>query len=417
MAKKNHKSCSKTSALKAAGKNAQQKQQKSVTSVVTAAGKDAAEDAPTPTTNCPRNLLVTDATQPFTFSFTGRFGIFTSLTVNQTPDDDTWPGGSLWDAGVLLAQLFVALALAPPAGGDNGSCAVTTTTTTRNAEGKAKNTNRIVTLPTRVSEVMSSRIKSMQDTAILLELGCGVGLTGLVAAAAIGAKCTLLTDLPVVIDRVTEPNVVRNTSTTSGSGSSSNSSSTAAVAVRPRTINKGKGVVMATPLCWGDEADEAAVASLLESLAAAISTTKAQPRRKKKGQAPAPAEHSTSSSRQPGMPDVILIGDVAYQQTPGAASHFEDLLSTMLKFVHDDTIVVFGTRIRMPASVDLLELFLQHFDELVSPPLRADEIDSSLSGVKHNMAIHFLQRKKKNTGTSNEPKEMAPFLPLHAALA
>jgi predicted nicotinamide N-methyase len=401
MAKKNK--SSNKSALKAG--NAQQKQQKSVTSVT--AGKDA-ED-PT-TTNCPRNLLVTDATQPFTFSFTGRFGIFKSITVNQTPDDDTWPGGSLWDAGVLLSQLFVALALA----GDGGSCTVTTTT--RNVEGKAKSTNRIVTLPTRVSEVMSSRIKSMQDTAVLMELGCGVGLTGLVAAAAIGAKCTLLTDLPVVIDRVTEPNVVQNTSTTSGSGSSSSSSSTTAVAmVRPRTISKGKGAVMATPLSWGNEADEVAVASLLDSLAAAMPANKAQSRRKKKGAASA-AEQSASSSQLAGMPDVILIGDVAYQQTPGAASHFEDLLSTLLKFVHDDTIVVFGTRIRMPASVDLLELFLQHFDELVSPPLRADEIDSSLAGVKHNMAIHFLQRKK-NTGTTNEQKETTPFLRVHAALA
>jgi predicted nicotinamide N-methyase len=386
--------------------NAQYQQQKSETSTTTV-GKDA-EDAPS--TNCPRNLLVTDATQPFTFSFKGRFGIFTSLTVNQTPDDDTWPGGSLWDAGVLLSQLFVALALAE----NGGSCTVTTTT--RTVEGKAKSTNRIVTLPTRVSEVMSSKIKSMQDTAILLELGCGVGLTGLVAAAAIGAKCTLLTDLPVVIDRVTEPNVVQNSNTASGSGSSSTTTTVVAAvaAVRPRTINKGKGAVVAAPLWWGNEADEVAVASLLKSLAAAIPANKAQSRRKKKGAAS--VEQSTSSNRQPGLPDVILIGDVAYQQTPGAASHFEDLLSTLLKFVHDDTIVVFGTRIRMPASVDLLELFLQHFDELVSPPLRADEIDSSLAGVKHNMAIHFLQRKK-NTDTANEQKKKTPILAVHAALA
>lgn len=382
--------------------NAQQ-QQKSVTSV--AVGKDA-EDSQT--TNCPRNLLVTDATQPFTFSFVGRFGIFTSFTVNQTPDDDTWPGGSLWDAGVLLSQLFVALALAP---GDGGSCTVTTTT--RPVEGKAKSTNRIVTLPARVSEAMNGRMKSMQDAAILLELGCGVGLTGLVAAAAIGAKCTLLTDLPVVIDRVTEPNVLQNTSAASGSGSS-NSSSAVVATVRPRTINKGKGAVMATPLCWGNEADEVAVTSLLESFAAAIPANKTHTRRKKKGAAS--VEKSTSSTQQPGMPDVILIGDVAYQQSPGAASHFEDLLSTLLKFVHDDTIVVFGTRIRMPASVDLLELFLQHFDELVTPPLRADEIDSSLAGVKHGMAIYFLQRKK-NTGNANEQKETTPFLAVHAALA
>jgi predicted nicotinamide N-methyase len=402
MAKKNK--ASKSITPKAG--NSQHQQQKSVASAA-ATGKDA-EDAPT--TNCPRNLLVTDATQPFTFSFVGRFGIFTSLTVNQTPDDDTWPGGSLWDAGVLLSQLFVALALA----GDGGSCTVTTTT--RAVGGKAKSTNRIVTLPTRVSEAMSGRIKSMQDAAIIMELGCGVGLTGLVAAAAIGAKVTLLTDLRVVIDRVTEPNVVQNTSTASGAGSSSSSTTTAATtaAVRPRIINKGKGAVVATPLCWGNEADEVAVASLLEILAAAIPANKAQSRRKKKGHASV-AEQSTSSSRQPGMPDVILIGDVAYQQTPGAASHFEALLSTLLKFVHDDTIVVFGTRIRMPASVDLLELFLQHFDELVSPPLRADEIDSSLTGVKHNMAIHFLQRKK-NIGITNEQKGTT-LLAVHAALA
>ena len=48
----------------------------------------------------------------------------------------------------------------------------------------------------------------------------------------------------------------------------------------------------------------------------------------------------------------------------------------------------------MPASVDLLDMLLQHFDEMVQPAVTADEIDAAaFGGNKHNMSIHFLQRR------------------------
>jgi predicted nicotinamide N-methyase len=325
-------------------------------------------NVPPSDTNRPRNFLVTDATQPFTLSFKGRFEINTSIAVNQTPAGDLWPGGALWDLGVLLSQVFVACA----AGGS-----ATVTLTTMADSGKSKNTSRLITLPDRLSDTLGIQFNTMQDSAVILELGCGVGLTGLVAAAALGAKTTVLTDLQLVIDGVTKSNLESNTiGGTNGR----------------RTINKGKSNVMALPLCWGNAEHEQAVAALLHNLDTSLPSIRT--RRKKKGTATALPVAIQAPSRTPGIPDIIIIGDVAYQQKPGAPSHFEALMSTLLKFVDDQTIVVFGTRIRMQASVDLLDLFLEHFVELVTPPLAADEIDSSFTGVKHNMSIHFLQKKR-----------------------
>jgi predicted nicotinamide N-methyase len=200
-----------------------------------------------------------------------------------------------------------------------------------------------------------------------------------------------LTDLAVVIERVTGINVQLNT--IAGGSAISNA------IVRPRRINKGNGTVVAIPLCWGNEEDEVAVTALLESLATAAAPAKGKFRRKKKGSAPEPGTIAQEAlSRQPGVPDLVLIGDVAYQHKPGAPSHFDILMSTLLKFVDDHTIVMFGTRIRMAASNDLLDIFLEHFDEIVTPALRANEIDAAFAGVKHNMTIHFLQRKKATAG-------------------
>ena len=39
--------------------------------------------------NRPKNHLITDAASPFTFSFL-RFGKVRSITVNQTPKEETW---------------------------------------------------------------------------------------------------------------------------------------------------------------------------------------------------------------------------------------------------------------------------------------------------------------------------------------
>jgi hypothetical protein len=114
------------------------------------------------------------------------------------------------------------------------------------------------------------------------------------------------------------------------------------------------------------------------------------------------ASHSCSSHPKPGTikPDLILIGDVAFQQAPGAPSHFDAVVSTLLQFVDDynNTLVMFGTRIRMPARVELLEMLLEHLEPVpgVEQPITVDEIEPLVfAHVKHNMSIHLLRRRKR----------------------
>jgi Lysine methyltransferase len=259
----------------------------------------------------------------------------------------------------------------------------------------------------------------------VLELGCGVGLTGMVASVSLGATLTLLTDLAVVVDKVTQPNLQRN------------------VKVLRQHTRGGGGIVKAVPLCWGCERDEASVRQMLRQLdpeatsvdaetAAGDATIDSSHRPTKAGGPALPsdgtnrprAHYPTTPPRRrrlPGMPDWILVGDVAYQHRPGAPSHFDALLSTLLSFtdassssashvtdgepaLHPSSpIVVFATRIRMPASVDLLEMLRQHFDEIVDPPIRADEVDpDAFRDLKHNMTIHFLRRKPRTTKGEDE---------------
>ena len=234
---------------------------------------------------------------------------------------------------------------------------------TTDGEKKKKRTlSRTVTLPDRVKHLQ------VLSGLTVLELGCGVGLTGLVAALALDADISILTDLQVVIDRVTSPNVVHNTSQSTGGS---------------RTINNGRGRVIAMPLCWGNEADEMSVLRILQDHNSKKTSSR---RKKKKGRETTPPVRD--------KPDLVLIGDVAYQHRPGAPSHFEALLSTLLHVTDEQTLVLFATRVRMPASIDLLCMIREHFDDMVDPPLRADEVDSSsFANQKHNMTIHFLQRK------------------------
>lgn len=338
--------------------------------------------------NKPRNLMVVDATTPLQFAWPGRFGTHhNSITVHQRSDEDTWPGGAVWDLGWCMGQLLVSIA----SGG--GKVTTTTTTVTTSPVGeKPKTSIRTIEVPSRVSEALLLHHKnSFVECSLVLELGCGVGLTGLVAAAALRAKATVLTDLKVVIDKVTQPNVELNTSAMKQNGTT----------VRIMH-HKGPGpVVVAMPLCWGNEQDEQAVAAVLKQL----HNTRQQPTKRNARKTKCDEMSSTSplnastQSTSLGtitcLPDLVLIGDVAYQHKPGAPSHFEALVLTLLKFVDEHSTVMFGTRIRMPASVDLLDMLLQHFDEIAH--VTADEIDATaFASVKHNMSVHFLRKKQSS---------------------
>ena len=358
-----------TKSSKDVGANSQKSRTKS--SLPKGGNSSTADDTETSNSNNkPRNLMVTDATTPLQFAFPGRFGIANVITVHQRPDEDTWPGGAVWDAGWCMSQLLAGMA---------ASAGKVRTTTTTGEKLKRRSSSRTIEVPTRVSEALLHL--HLMDCSLVLELGCGAGLTGLVAAAALRAKATVLTDLKVVVDKATQPNVELNTTQTKRNNGTT-----------IRTIEKGQGQVLAMPLCWGNADDEQAVATVLQQLNTA--QPKGRPRKKKSDEV-SHADHATIS-RSPGMPDLVLIGDVAYQQYPGAPSHFEELRSTLLKFVDAHTVVLFGTRIRMPASTDLLDMLLLHFDELVQPAVTADEIDfAAFSNVKHNMSIHFLRLKRE----------------------
>jgi predicted nicotinamide N-methyase len=301
--------------------------------------------------NRPRNHLVTDATKPFDFVFK-QYGKPASIIVRQTPEEETWPGGALWDIGVLLSHVLVGLA-----GFESPGCAK---------------------VPARLQSAFyaSSSPISLHDLS-LLELGCGVGLTGIVAAAVLGTRITILTDLKVVVDKVAEPNMIQNTTIAPRS--------THKPAHRITTVGK-RGRILAMPLCWGVEQDESAVQAALQAFASSVA--KARPPKNRKGN-----HSSAQDSRDLNQPDVIVIGDVAYQHKPGAPSHFDDLLSTVLKFLGPQTLVIFGTRLRMPCSQDLLELFSSHMEEIVVPPIRADEIDPSFAKFKHQITIHVFRKR------------------------
>ena len=325
----------------------------------------------------------------------------------------------MWDLGWCLGQLLIGMVASSPSS-SSGTTAMTTTTTTTH---QGKSTNRRIQVPARVSEALHAAERGgggyhrrlVDGGALVLELGCGVGLTGLVAAAALQARAVVLTDLPVVIDKVTQPNVVRNTTEKKIQKNNSSSGGGGGSSVVRVIHNGNNNQVLAMPLCWGNAKDEQAVAAVLESLATAKqqpTCTKGRPR-KKKGASTAPTIESSSissSSRKPGIPDLVVIGDVAYQHAPGAPSHFDALVSTLLQFVDERTLVLFGTRIRMPASVDLLALLLEHLEPVVEPAVTVDEIEpAAFANVKHNMSIHFLRKKKgaaanvaTNTNTADE---------------
>ena len=300
-------------------------------------------------TNRPRNFLVRDATKAFEYSFL-QYGKPAYIVVEQTAQDETWPGGALWDIGVILSSFFVELA------GFQST--------------KKEISNKKI--PPRILQA----IPNIKDLSVL-ELGCGVGLTGIVAAAVLGTELTILTDLDVVVEKVTETNVELNsTPSVVGNGG-----------YNPYRLTKAgkRGRIMAMPLSWGSEKDEDAV---LECFRKWTKPQKLQ--RKKKGK-----NNEQPQTVDTGQPDLIIIGDVAYQHYPGAPSHFDILLSTLLRFLGPNTIVVFGTRMRMAASADLLDMFREHMEEIASPPIKADEIDPTFSKFKHQITIHIMKKRQQ----------------------
>ena len=250
-------------------------------------------------------------------------------------------GGALWDVGVLMAKLLVMATSPPP-----------------------PPNSREPFIPRLVAPGVWGPVSWRERR--VLELGCGVGLSGLVAAA-VGARAVLLTDLQVVIDGITQRNVQHNSRHLGGNGGAK---------------------ISAMSLCWGNADDEAAAAQELDRLAPPLlhdekgsgagGRKKKKKSKARKGVAASDALPPSSSpiSRE-GMPDIVLIGDVAYQHKPGSFSHFEALMSTVLRFTDEHTLVLFGTRCRMPASADLLEMFRLNFHEVIEPIL-AHEISNSI---------------------------------------
>jgi predicted nicotinamide N-methyase len=338
--------------------------------------------------NKPRNLLVLDATQTITFSFIGKYQLRHALVIQQTPHPDTWPGGALWDLGVLLSCLLVGLAT--PA----NKASISTIQANNN---KSHETSLPIHIPPRVMQQLTKSghahcvVPTAKSNLTVLELGCGVGLTGLVAGAVLNAQVVLLTDLAVVVDRVTKANMVLNTSLVKKK-------------IGPcHVINQGQTQMIATPLCWGDASDIESVHAMLSSFDAHCKSNPASHKPKNKHTHDKPHTDKDQTLCKTGIPDLILIGDVAYQHAPGAPSHFEALVQTMLEFSNEDTLVIFGTRIRMPASVDLLDMMLEHYDEVVDR-VKADEMDPAFVGVKHNMSVHFMVRKKQGESEEKAPE-------------
>lgn len=325
--------------------------------------------------NQPRNLLLMDAaTVPLTYEFDiSNRRNHVSITVRQQDNDETWPGGAIWDLGIVLASLCVALAN----GGGGGASATSACTLTLQG-GRPKK------YPIQIPERLVQKQKddawfrrfwtAPKSTGLRwVELGCGVGLTGLVAGGALRPRAMLLTDLDGVVEQVTRPNTLAN-----------------------QALYKGFTHCRALPLCWGNENDLARVRQILEETYKAPTPTRLSPRKKRSPSAASTDAENYNEDRVRSCADVVIIGDCAYQHKPGAPSHFDVLHETLMQILHNDTLVIFGTRIRMPASVDLLEMFRQDLEEVISPPISADEIDpASFGSVKHNMTIHFMRRKER----------------------
>ena len=152
---------------------------------------------------------------------------------------------------------------------------------------------------------------------------------------------------------------------------------------------------MAIPLSWGNATDEATVQDIFRQYAKPASPTGRKKKQKKKNATRSGVEEENQKDDDdPSKPDLILIGDVAYQQRPGAPSHFDILTSTVLNMVGPQTVVLFGTRRRMPASNDLWYMLAEVLDEVLI--VSAEEVDPDMFAAfpKHGISIHVFRKKE-----------------------
>ena len=118
-------------------------------------------------TTAAHNIYTSSSTDPYTINLSLR-GSKVPLTVHQTDAEPTWPGGALWDPGVVLVKLFQT-AFDP--------------------------TNKPP--PSSHPSIQALSALFLLRDSTVVELGCGVGLTG-IALGALGAKYVAVTDMPEV---------------------------------------------------------------------------------------------------------------------------------------------------------------------------------------------------------------------------
>ena len=433
-----------------------------------------------------------------------------SILIHQSNQEETWPGGAIWDISWCMAQLIIGVILlqgdTPSSTSRSGSTTtsnVTTKTKTNIAPPPTHNIHTITTfyhnidmtnsslppanppdvssecccyvsntlrIPQRLyewihqdhpepcvaalaalmmnggharhskpskynkssSRCISSNSKkdktnhSSHSSVIVLELGCGTGWTGIAMAAAAASSsssssssttCTvLLTDLDVVVQNITLPNVQRNVPSIKHNvikttfplyTNDANDKESVLHAPKPQlplhiyTMNSSssiQGRLIATPLCWGNKNDMNTVQSVIRYL-------QSQPTQEPNKS----IANTTTVDLMDGIPDILIVGDVAYQHKPGAASHFDILLETILHFTKcRDTLLIFGLRIRMNASMDLYDMLLQDFVDVVEPivpheidPIRfPNHTNNNTKKHMNTMTIHFMKRKSCTNETT-----------------
>ncbi|GMH86873.1 hypothetical protein TrST_g12256 [Triparma strigata] len=162
---------------------------KATTSATTSPPPPPSPSPPAVKNSANKNKYTKDADETYVTSLQS-FGKPVEVRIRQTSAEETWPGGALWDPGVVVSKLFSDVNLTP---------------------------------------VPQSRLRGMN----FLELGAGCGMTGIVVGA-LGGRWVCCSDMVEVVEGVTKVNVEINRELYSGKGGSNS-----------------RVVAMAVP--WGEE--------------------------------------------------------------------------------------------------------------------------------------------------------------------